>query len=309
MIHLSAICFRRIFSLFIVSFLLCLGKTAIIPANGAASLNDLGRQQLVEVKEKHFGVRAGYRFEILARSNPFYLEDRVPDGANIPIMSNRLYLSGEAGNYGIGMGVMKHTVGIVSSRTNYLVSPVDKFDHDSHTFFFNNTYLRPGNWALGAGIRGTRIVKTAGGEKDYSGWTPNLSVAKLFELGTRQHIWVRWLNSLTFSDVFITKPSSIFPADRLNHWSSGLGLAHGWAFSSHWTLDSRGGLDLSRYSKGPNQGRIDTQLSLGTAIRRDFLRYFSMAGFLDYSHRFSSLDNYSFSNLDGGVRLNADIGF
>ena len=313
MIHMSAILFRRISMLFIVAFLLGLGKTVTIPANGAASLNDLGLQQLVEVKEKQFGVRSGYRFEILARSNPFYLDINGGDAANVPIMSNRLYVLGEAGNYGIGMGVMKHTAGLVYTRTNFMSGLLDVFDHDTQTFFLDNTYLRTGNWALSAGIRGTRIVNTADGEKDYSGWTPNVSIGKLFQPGTRQSLWIRWRNSLTFSEITgLAVDGSPFKGltdDRLNHWSSGLGFTHGWAFAKNWTLDSRGSLDLSQYSKGANQDRNDKLLNLGTAIQWDFLRYFSMAGFLDYSRRFSNLDKYSFSNWDGGVRLNADIGF
>jgi hypothetical protein len=322
MIHVSGISFRCIYVPFFVAFLLGLGKSMTTPANGAASLNDLGIQQLVEVKEKHFGVRSGYRFEILARSNPFYLERperNGEDAATVPIMSNRLYVLGEAGNYGMGMGVMRHTAGLVYTRTNFLAGPpLDRFDHATQTFFLDNTYLRTGNWALGAGIRGTRIVNTADGEKDYSGRTPNVSIGKLFQPGTRQSLWVRWRSSLTFSEVYIEPNSestdtklikTFWPEDRLNHWSSGLGLTHGWAFSKNWTLDSRGSFDLSRYSKGANEDRNDTLLVLGTAIQWDFLRYFSMAGFLDYSHRFSNLDKYSFSNWDGGVRLNADIGF
>ena len=313
MIHMSAILFRRISMLFIVAFLLGLGKTVTIPANGAASLNDLGLQQLVEVKEKQFGVRSGYRFEILARSNPFYLDINGGDAANVPIMSNRLYVLGEAGNYGIGMGVMKHTAGLVYNRTNFMSGLLDVFDHDTQTFFLDNTYLRTGNWALSAGIRGTRIVNTADGEKDYSGWTPNVSIGKLFQPGTRQSLWIRWRNSLTFSEITgLAVDGSPFKGltdDRLNHWSSGLGFTHGWAFAKNWTLDSRGSLDLSQYSKGANQDRNDKLLNLGTAIQWDFLRYFSMAGFLDYSRRFSNLDKYSFSKWDGGVRLNADIGF
>jgi hypothetical protein len=308
MIHVSGIFIRRIFALFIVPFLLGLGKTVTIPANGAASLNDLGLQQLVEVKEKQFGVRSGYRFEILTRSNPFYLEGPVGDAANVPIMSNRLYVLGEAGNYGMGMGVMKHTAGLVYTRTKFLAELLDGFNHDTQTFFLDNTYLRTGNWALSAGIRGTRIVNTADGEKDYSGWTPNVSIGKLFQPGTRQSVWIRWRNSLTISEITGLAFGGLTD-DRLNHWSSGLGLTHGWAFSKNWTLDSRGSLDLSRYSNGANQDRDDTLLNLGTAIQWDFLRYFSVSGFLDYSRRFSNLDKYSFSNLDGGVRLNADIGF
>jgi hypothetical protein len=308
MIHVSGISFRRISTLFIVALLLGLGKTVTIPANGAASLNDLGIQQLVEVQEKHFGARAGYRFEILSRSNPFYLEGPVGDAANVPIMSNRIYVLGEGGNYGIGTGVMKHTVGLVYTRTNFLSGLLDGFDHDTQTFFLDNTYLRTGNWALSAGIRGTRIVNTVDGEKDYSGWNPNVSIGKLFQLGNRQNLWVRWRNSMTFSEITGLAVSGLTD-DRLNHWSSGLGLTHGWSFSRNWTLDSRGSLDLNRYSQGANQDRDDTLLSLGTAIKWDFLSYFSIAGFLDYSRRFSNLDKYSFSNWDGGVQLNADIGF
>ena len=43
---------------------------AFLPFNStAATLNDLGLQQVVETKTKNFGGNFGYQFEVLGRSN------------------------------------------------------------------------------------------------------------------------------------------------------------------------------------------------------------------------------------------------
>ena len=285
-------------------------SAGVAVSHGAASLNDLGIQQVVEIKEKHFGGSAGYRFQILGRSNPFYIEGPVGDAAKAPVMLNTLYVLGEVGNYSMGPGVAKHSAGIFFSRTSYLKELLEVFNHDTQTLFLDNTFLRPGNLAFSAGIRGTRLVNADDGVTEYTGWSPNISIGKLFHPGRSQHLWVRWRNNLTYSNIQGIAGTDL-SEDRLNHWSTGLGLTHGWAFARAWSMESHGGLDVSRYSKGTNQDRADTLLSLGTALRWKFWRYLSVAGFVDYTHRSSSgtTIDYDFNNWDGGLRFNTGISF
>ncbi|MEK9984685.1 MAG: hypothetical protein VW879_08070, partial [Opitutae bacterium] len=146
----------------------------------AASLNDLGLQQVVEVKEKHFGGAVGYRFEVLVRSNPFYIDGPVGKATKAPVMHNTAYAIGEAGNYGLGMGIMQHSVGLVYGRTSYLRDLLKVFNHDNQTLFIDNTYLYPGNWAISVGFRNMRLVNVDDGVTDYQGWSPSLSLGRLF---------------------------------------------------------------------------------------------------------------------------------
>ncbi len=274
----------------------------------AASLNDLGLQQVIEVKKKRFSANAGYRFEVLGRSNPFYIEGPVGDAAKVPVMSNSAFLFGEGGNYGFGSGIMKHSVGIIWRRTSYLKELLQVFDHDTQTLVIDNSYYSSSRWAWSLGARGTRLVNVNDGITDYKGWSPNFSVGKLFQPSRSQHVWVRWRSHYSLSTIQGIAGTDQ-TVDRLNHWNTGLSLTHAWALSDHWRLDSHGGLDASRYREGANRGRMDTMLGAGTAVSWGFLRFFSLAGFVDYSHRFSNQGHYEFSNWDGGLRFNADIGF
>ena len=274
----------------------------------AASLNDLGLQQVVEVGQKHFRGSAGYRFEVLGRTNPFYIDGPVGKATKAPVMTNTVYAIGEAGNYPLGMGVMKHTAGVVYGRTSYLRELLEVFNHDTRTLFLDNTYLLPGNWSLGLGVRGMQLINADDGVTDYEGWSPSVSAGRLFRIGGRQHLRVRWSHRWTRSSIQGI-PGTNLTEDRLDHWSTGLSLDHGWQISESWSLRSHGRVNHSRYANGANQDRNDTLLDLGSGLQWEFLKYFSTTAFVDYSNRLSSQDRSAFTNWDGGLRLHGSIRF
>ena len=244
--------------------------TTVSPAWSAPTLDDLGLQQVVEVKEKHFGGSTGYRFEVLGRTNPFYIDGPVGKAAKAPVMTNTAYAIGEAGNYALGMGVMKHTAGLVYGRTSYLRELLEVFNHDTQTLFLENTYLHPGNWAFSVGLRSVRLVNVEDGVTDYRGWSPNFAAGRLFRPGRSQHLWVRWKHDWAFSKVQGI-PGTGLTEDRLDHWSSGPCLDYAWQFSENWGLRSHGGLKFSNYSRGANQDRNDSRIDLGTSLQWTFL--------------------------------------
>ena len=274
----------------------------------AATLNDLGLQQVVETKDRRYGGHIGYRFEILSRSNPFFLNDPIEDAAKAPLMLNKAFAVGEAGNYSFGMGAMKHNIGIIYNRTSYLSETLERFNHDTKTVFLDNVYLHSSNWTFRAGLRGVQFTNTNDGATAYNGWSPGISVARLFRLGIRQHLVASLRQSWTFSE---TPDFSLLPDEenRLDHSSTSLSLDHSWLLSENWTLRSHGGFKRSPYRKGSNQNRKDHILDIGTSLDWGFNDYFSTSAFLDYSNRVSSQDMYSFRNWDGGLRFNASVSF
>jgi len=274
----------------------------------AATLNDLGLQQVVETKTKNFGGNFGYQFEVLGRSNPFYIDGPVGKAAKASLITNKAFAVGQFGNYSFGTGAMRHNLGIVYDRTSYLPELLEVFNHDTKTVFLDNVYLHSLSWTFRAGLRGVLFANTNDGSTAYKGWSPYVSAGRLFRLSQRQHLLVGLRQSWTFSK---TPDFSFIPDEesRLDHLSTSLSLDHSWRFSEAWTLRTRCGFKRSAYSTGSNHNRKDSLLNIGTSLDWAFSDYFSTSAFLAYSNRGSNQGKYAFRNLDGGLRFNASLGF
>jgi len=275
---------------------------------GAASLQDIGLQQVVEVKEKHWGAKAGYQFRIIGRTSPFFNDEPIPDKAKSAILINSAYLNGQFGNHWLGAGMMRYSAGVAVTRTNHLEDFIDWIDHDSQTAFLEASYFTSKNWVSRLGIRTSRLVTLEDDETQFSEFAPMFSIAKLYNFGSRQYLSIRWLSDYSFTDS-LEVAGTDWTEDRLNHWSTGLQLQHSWIFAQNWTLESFGSLQYNNYSKGINKDRDDTAFSLGTSVDWEFLKFFNIGLYGEYLRRHSSIDTYSFNNWDGGLRFNAAIGF
>jgi len=274
----------------------------------AASLNDLGLQQVVEVKEKHFGGAVGYRFEVLVRSNPFYIDGPVGKATKAPVMHNTAYAIGEAGNYGLGMGVMQHSVGLVYGRTSYLRDLLKVFNHDNQTLFIDNTYLYPGNWSISVGFRNMRLINVDDGVTDYQGWSPSLSLDRFFLFSGGHQLSMHLRNEWKFSEIQGV-PMTDLTQDRLNHWSTDFGIDHKWQLFDTFSLRSHGGVKFSKYSKGSNRDRNDTLLGIRSSLYWTPSKLLSASIFVDHTNRLSSLDRNTYTNWDGGLRLESFYSF
>lgn len=274
----------------------------------AASLQDLGLQQVVKVKNKSLGGKAGYQFRLIGRSSPFFNEQPIPDKAKSVVMMNSLYLNGYVGNHWLGAGVVRYSGGLALTRTNHMEDLIDWIDHDSQTAFLEAAYFTPGNWITRVGVRGARLITLEDNEEQFSELAPMFSIAKVYRPGKSQYLSVRWLSDYSNTDS-LEIPGTAWTDDRLDHWSTGLQIQHTWLFTKKWTLESFGSFQYNDFKNGINQDREDTALSLGTALDWDFLQYFSVGGYAEYLRRNSSNDTYSFTNWDGGLRFKANIGF
>ena len=276
--------------------------------NGAASIRDIGLQQVVEVKERHWGAKAGYQFSILGRSSPFFNDEPIPDKAKSLVMVNSAYLNTHFGNHGFGRGIMRYTAGAVFSRTNHLEEFIDWIDHDAQSAFFDASLYTPGNWIYRFGARGSRLVTLEDGETQFSEFTPMLSLTRVFYPGTKHYFSFQLSGDYALTDS-LEITGTDWTADRLDHWSAGIQLNHSWMFTNSLSLNSFGGFSYNGYSKGINRDRKDTAYSASTSLQWHFLRFFSVAGYGEFLSRNSSDSTYSFDNWDGGMRFNASVGY
>ena len=276
--------------------------------SGTASLQDLGLQQVVEMKQKSWGGKAGYQFRLIGRSSPFFNDEPIPDKAKSLVMMNSVFLNGQLGSHWMGTGIVKYSAGLAFTRTNHLEDLIDWIDHDSQTAFLEAAYFTPGNWITRAGIRGSRLITVEDGEEQFSEMAPMFSVAKVFRPRKNQYLSVRWLTDYSNTDSLEIAGTG-WTDDRLNHWSTGLQFQHTWLFPKEWTFESYGSAQYNQYSKGINKDREDTALSIGSALDWEFFRYFSIGGYAEFLKRNSTNGTYSFSNWDGGLRFKANLVF
>jgi hypothetical protein len=278
------------------------------PAMAATSIRDLGLQQVVEVKERRWGAKAGYQFSILGRSSPFFNDEPITAKAKSLVMVNSAYLNTHFGNHAFGSGIMRYTAGAVFSRTNHLQSFIDWIDHDAQTAFLEASIYTQGNWVTRFGMRGARLVTLQNGETQFSEIAPMLSIAKVYYPGTKHYLSIQLSGDYSLSDS-IEIPGTSWTSDRLNHWTVGLQFQHSWMFTDSLSLNSFAGASYNGYGKGINKDRTDKAYTTGTSLQWAFLRFFTVAGYGEFLSRDSSLGTYSFSNWDGGLKFNASIGY
>ena len=104
-------------------------------------------------------------------------------------------------------------------------------------------------------------------------------------------------------------PMTDLTQDRLNHWSTDFGLDHKWQLFDTFSLRSHGGVKFSKYSKGSNRDRNDTLLGIRSSLYWTPLKLLSASIFVDHTNRLSNLDRNTYTNWDGGLRLESFYSF
>ena len=84
-----------------------------------------------------------------------------------------------------------------------------------------------------------RLINVDDGVTDYQGWSPGLSLGRLFLFSGGHQLSMHLRNEWKFSEIQGV-PMTDLTQDRLNHWSTDFGIDHKWQLFDTFSLRSWG---------------------------------------------------------------------
>jgi len=119
-------------------------------------------------------------------------------------------------------------------------------------------------------------------------------------------------NSLGFLDAYNSTGgpfSARFPEDKANNYAFSLSCSYSMVLSDKILLSPSSALQVSNFTKGDNDGRVDTNLQIGISGSYAFRDWLSFSLFSQYSTKWSNREESHFENVSIGGGLNANHSF
>lgn len=264
--------------------------------------SEIGVQQAVQTDDSTYAGAAGYEFQYIGRSNPFYVDNPVGDAAKSRVMVNTFFGTVSLPEVANAGPLQNSSVGVVHQTFRYQEDLLTVFDYDVTSAYYKtdiDATLR--GWKPSFTLAYSRIEIAEENLEAFDGFVPSFSLAK--KIGG-------YLATIkTAYGITDIKGGAAEDADRLNAWNTGLTLHHHHAFGDRIGLASKANLTYSYYTEGTNDGRDDFLTSAGTSLYYALNKYVRADLFADYSRRTSSNDLYKFNNWDGGLRVRTMLQF
>lgn len=119
-------------------------------------------------------------------------------------------------------------------------------------------------------------------------------------------------NTLGFLDALSSSGvplSSRFPEDKANNYAFSLSCAYSMILSDKILLSPSSALQVSNFTKGDNDGRVDTNLQIGISGSYALRDWLSFSLFSSYATKWSNREGNDFHNISIGGGLNASHSF
>ena len=119
-------------------------------------------------------------------------------------------------------------------------------------------------------------------------------------------------NALGFIDALSSSGvplSSRFPEDKANNYAFSLSCSYSMILSDKILLSPSSALQVSNFTKGDNDGRVDTNLQIGISGSYAFRDWLSFSLFSSYATKWSNREGNDFHNISIGGGLNASHSF
>ena len=284
--------------------LLSLGLAHGINAQQDAAVGqaEIGVQQAVE-SSKGPQVSAGYEFQYIGRTNPFYIDNPVGKAAKSKVMLHTFYGAVELNDTDLTKRVTRNVIGVMHQSVRYQESALTGFDYESQSIFYKGDLQAIGDWNPSFGLGYSRIEISEVNVEAFDGVSPFLSASKNYGdyLATVK-------TAYGFTDI---KGGSSSDADRLNSWTTSARIDHLYGINTRMGLKSALNLSYSYFNEGSNSGRGDVLFGAGTSLYYTINKYLRADLFADYTRRSSNgvTVDYGFNNWDAGLKLNAAYSF
>lgn len=268
----------------------------------AAEQAEIGVQQAVESSTGP-QVSAGYEFQYIGRTNPFYIDNPVGDAAKSKVMLHTFYGAVELNDADLSKRVTRSVIGVMHQSVHYQEDELSGFDYESQSVFYKGDLQQIGDWNPSFGLGYSRIEISEVNVEAFDGVSPFLSASKNYGdyLATVK-------TSYGFTDI---KGGSSSDADRLNSWTTSARIDHLYGLNTRMGLKSALNLSYSYFNEGSNNGRGDVLFGAGTSLYYTINKYLRADLFADYTRRSSNgvTVDYGFNNWDAGLKLNAAYSF
>ncbi len=119
-------------------------------------------------------------------------------------------------------------------------------------------------------------------------------------------------NALGFIDAFSSTGvplSSRFPEDKANNYAFSLSCSYSLILSDKILLSPSSALQVSNFTKGDNDGRVDTNLQIGISGSYALRDWLSFSLFTSYATKWSNRDENHYESISIGGGLNANHSF
>ncbi|MBT5381077.1 MAG: hypothetical protein HOK49_03495 [Opitutae bacterium] len=270
--------------------------------DAAAEQAEIGVQQAVESSTGP-QVSAGYEFQYIGRTNPFYLDESPTKEAQSRIMVHTFYGAVELNDINLSNRITRNVVGVMHQSVQYQESALSGFDYESQSVFYKGDLQPIGDWNPSIGLGYSRIEISEANLEAFDGVSPFISASKNYG-----DYMATIKTSYGFTDI---KGGSSSDADRLNSWTTSARIDHLYGLSDRMGLKSALNLAYSYYNEGSNSGRGDVLFGAGTSLYYTINKYLRADLFADYTRRSSNgvTVDYGFNNWDAGLKLNAAYSF
>jgi len=278
--------------------------TEAAPAENAGA-SEIGLQQVVETHDQPT-VSAGYQFQYIGRSNPFYVDAPPTDAAESKVMLHTFMGSVSLNDEDSDKFLTGNELGVMYQQVRYQEDLLESFDYNTMSIFYKADINKEiGEWTPSLGIGYTRIEIDEQSIDAFDGFFPYLSLSKIYPDGDNSNYIATLKTSYGFTDV---KGTSI-NTGRLDSWTTTAIIGHTYTFTDNIGLRSNCHADYSYYGTDSNSGRSDFVLGAGTSLYYLINKYIVADLFADYSRRFSNEDIYEYDNWDGGIKISSLISF
>ena len=278
-------------------------ETAPAPETEGAS--EIGLQQVIETHDRPT-VSAGYQFQYIGRTNPFFVDAPPTNAAESKVMLHTFMGSVSLNDEDSGRFLKDNKLGVIYQEVRYQEDVLESFDYDTLSAFWNAEIDRDiGTWTPSMGVGYTRIEIVEGNIDAFDGFFPYLALTKFYPDGDNSSYIATLKTSYGFTDV---KGTNI-DTDRLDSWTTRAMLGHNYLFRDDLGLRSNAYLEYSYFGNGSNSGRDDYTASAGTSLYYVINKYIVADLFAEYTQRFSSDDIFEYDNWDGGIKISSMFQF
>jgi hypothetical protein len=251
-------------------------------------------------------------FDVLFDSQAFYSDNanysQQPGAVGSWVYVNTVQAAFTTPVASLGPGKVAGVLGLASQWYNYGNDSISSLDFNAETLFISGKYT-VGNWLIGVGLNGTRLVDQGDYNETYREFMPNLGVQRVIPLNKNMFFAVGDL-----LDYHLTEVPSVAgsPADINDRFDNIASLTFTWQATPHLLVQPYYRFQYSYYQHNAlaTSDRNDYIQSFGLTAAYYFNQKVSLRAFYNYNRRQTS-DPYTpaYREMNGGLGLTLDIKF